>query len=250
MHMFPLNHLQMSMYRISVISSRPRSPPPGVDEIAAVAKAITETEGRRGPVASVGPWENPWLWPWTVEDAWWNPVKPGETRWNPVKPWNMLKMSYKWWVFHGFPMVFWASENLLEGTVTIDQLKGEREFPATETCKLWLVGGCKGHHLQMAELFRRVKKNYVNLSTDSRGKPKEEGTYSSFSLCTIDRGWLSPSRALYIRGLLNSHPPWGRPRTWNIRGWLLSMEITSSNTQIALKFGWSWWSWWSLKRRP
>jgi hypothetical protein len=54
MHMFPLNHLQMSMYRISVISSRPRSPPPGVDEIAAVAKAITETEGRRGPVASVG----------------------------------------------------------------------------------------------------------------------------------------------------------------------------------------------------
>ena len=99
MHMFPLNHLQMSMYRISVISSRPRSPPPGVDEIAAVAKAITETEGRRGPVASVGLGKTHGFdrGPWKMH---------GETRWNPVKPWNMLKMSYKCWLFR------WFSEHL------------------------------------------------------------------------------------------------------------------------------------------
>ena len=67
MHMFPVNHLQMSsdvhFFRISVISLRPRSPPPGVDEIAAVAKAITETEGgpgglggRKAMAFARGPW--------------------------------------------------------------------------------------------------------------------------------------------------------------------------------------------------
>jgi hypothetical protein len=155
MHMFPLNHLQMSMYRISVISSRPRSPPPGVDEIAAVAKAITETEGRRGPVASVGLGKTHGFdrGPWKMHgETRWNPVKPGETRWNPEICWRCPTNA-------GFSDGFLSIWELTGGYCNYRSIeRRERESPATETCKLWLVGAsfANGWTFQAGELRKFI----------------------------------------------------------------------------------------------